>query len=51
MQEKMQPKDEFELVIEPLEERIAPVKGHGGNNGFGNGGADGTPNGFEDTDR
>jgi len=50
MQEKM--KDELELVIEVLEERIAPGKTKG-NNGFGNGAGDGVPgnSGFEDTDR
>jgi hypothetical protein len=40
----MQKKEELELVIEQLEERIAPgvVTGHP-NNGFGNGGGDGIP--------
>jgi hypothetical protein len=42
----MEKKEKLELVIEHLEERIAPgvVCGHGhGNNGFGNGGDDGVP--------
>lgn len=49
----MEKKETLELVIEQLEERIAPGVVHGpkGNNGFGNGGDDGSPNGFEDTDR
>jgi hypothetical protein len=51
MQEKM---DELELVIEQLEERIAPGKVKG-NNGFGNGGGDGIPGGSDpaggDSDR
>ncbi len=40
----MEKKDKIELVIEQLEERIAPgvVTGHP-NNGFGNGGGDGVP--------
>ena len=50
----MEKKETIELVIEQLEERIAPgAVGHGdkGNNGFGNGGNDGSPNGKEDVDR
>ena len=46
----MEEKEKIELVIEQLEERIAPGKTKG-NNGYGNGGGDGTPNGFEDSDR
>jgi hypothetical protein len=42
--EKMEKQDKIELVIEQLEERIAPgvTKVHG-NNGFGNGPNDGVP--------
>jgi len=38
----MDQKKKFELVIEQLEERIAPGKAKG-NNGFGNGGNDPAP--------
>jgi hypothetical protein len=43
----MEKKEKLELVIEQLEERIAPggVGGPQGNNGFGNGGGDGVPGG------
>jgi len=42
----MEKKDKIELVIEQLEERIAPGVVHPhGNNGFGNGGGDGVPGG------
>jgi len=46
--EKMEKQDKIELVIEQLEERIAPgvTKVHG-NNGFGNGGGDGIPGGSD----
>jgi hypothetical protein len=40
----MEEREKIELVIEQLEERIAPGKVHG-NNGFGNGGDDGIPGG------
>jgi len=39
----MEKKEKLELVIEHLEERIAPWVVNGGNNGFGNGGDDGVP--------
>jgi hypothetical protein len=40
----MEKKEKLELVIEPLEERIAPHEIVGqGNNGWGNGGEDGVP--------
>jgi hypothetical protein len=45
----MPQRDKLELVIEQLEERIAPGvtgKVHG-NNGFGNGGGDGIPGGSD----
>jgi hypothetical protein len=47
----MQKKEELELVIEQLEERIAPgvVTGHP-NNGFGNGPNDGIPGHSDHTD-
>jgi hypothetical protein len=47
----MQKKEELELVIEQLEERIAPgvVTGHP-NNGFGNGPDDGVPGHSDHTD-
>ncbi len=46
----MQKKEELELVIEQLEERIAPgVTGHP-NNGFGNGPNDGVPGHSDHTD-
>jgi len=46
--EKMEKKDKIELVIEQLEERIAPSQLHpNGNNGFGNGGGDGIPGGSD----
>ena len=47
----MEQKEKIELVIEELEERIAPGVVGKGNNGFGNGGNDGSPNGKEDVDR
>lgn len=51
----MDKKEKIELVIEQLEERIAPGVVHGGhaNNGIGNGPEDGVPgnSGFEDTTR
>jgi hypothetical protein len=49
MEEK---REKLELVIEQLEERIAPGKTKG-NNGFGNGPGDGVPggSGFEDETR
>jgi len=48
----MEQKEKLELLIEQLEERIAPGKSKG-NNGFGNGGDDGVPGGSnkEDADR
>jgi hypothetical protein len=51
----MEKRETLELVVEQLEERIAPgvVGGPQGNNGFGNGGGDGVPgnSGFSDEDR
>jgi len=39
----MEKRDKIELVIEQLEERIAPGVVTHANNGFGNGGGDGVP--------
>ena len=44
--------EKLELVIEQLEERIAPgvvLESGGGNNGYGNGGFDGVPGGSGDS--
>jgi len=50
--EQKEKKEKLELVIEQLEERIAPGKSKG-NNGIGNGPLDGVPghSGFEDETR
>jgi len=46
----MEKKEKLELVIEQLEERIAPGSFFdSGNNGYGNGGIDGVPGGSGDS--